>query len=263
MAQLTALAPAPAGAWPKAAGWGHGYWLMTWWQLAGLRAWFAVLAAIQVLAGAGAVLAVALFFRRLPGSAALFMATGVPVVNLILVGILLGPQLIAGQKLQQGYEFMRALPVPWPAAAAAWYPVCLIAGIPGAALAVIAAVARYGVGLSVSVAILPAVLLTAFTGTMLGYALGHALPDPMLTRLLSQVLLFGVFGFTPVAFPARQLPGWLASLNEWLPFGHMAVIVRAALTGGTTGGIAGSYLIVAGWGVAAALVAGWVLGRRP
>lgn len=262
MAQLTELVPAPAGAWPRAARWGRGYWLMTRWQLAGLRAWFAVLAAIQVLAGAGAVLAVALFFRRMPASAALFMATGVPVVNLILVGILLGPQLVAAQKLQQGYEFMRTLPVPWTAAAAAWYTVCLIAGVPGAALAVIVAAARYGIGVSVSAAIVPAVLLTAFTGTMLGYALGHALPDPTLTQLLSQVLLFAVFGFTPVAFPARQLPGWLASLNGWLPFGHMAVIVRAALTGGMTGGIASSYLIVAGWGMAAALVAGWVLGRR-
>jgi ABC-2 type transport system permease protein len=262
MAQLAVLAPAPAGARPGAARWGRAYWLMTRWQLAGLRAWFAVLAAIQVLAGAGAVLAVALFFHRLPASAALFMATGVPVVNLILVGILLGPQLVAAQKLQQGYEFMRTLPVPWPAAAAAWYTVCLIAGLPGAALAVIVAVARYGIGVPVSPAIAPAVLLTAFTGTMLGYALGHALPDPMLTRLLSQVLLFAVFGFTPVAFPARQLPGWLAGLNEWLPFGHMAVIVRAALTRGVTGGIAGSYLIVAAWGMAAALAAGWVLGRR-
>ena len=181
------------------------YWLLTRWHLAGLRTWVMLLAAIQVMAGGGAVLAVALFFAHLPATAALFVATGVPVVNLIMMGLILGPQLVAAQKLEQRYEFVRSLPVPWTAAAAAWYTVCLMAGVPAVAVS-----ARRGGQVrdrrSVSAAIAPAVLLTAFTGTMLGYALGHALPNPMLTQLLSQVLLFGVFGFTPVAFPPRQLP---------------------------------------------------------
>jgi ABC-2 type transport system permease protein len=259
---ITALAPRPAGVLARAADWGNGYWVMTRWHLASLRIWLAVLAVIQVLAGGGSVLAVALFFRRMPASAALFMATGVPVINLIMAGILLGPQLVAEQKLQHSYEFFLTLPVARAAAAAAWYTVCLITGIPAAVFALILAEARYGIPLSVSAAIVPASLLTAFTGTMLGYALGHAIPSPMLTYLLTQVLLFGVFGFTPVVFPARQLPGWLAGLNWWLPFGHMAVIVRAGLTTAAGGGIASSYLIVALWGLAGALAAGWAVGRR-
>jgi len=259
---VTALGGRPDGSWARAAGWAGGYWLMTRWHLAGLRIWLAVLAVIQLLAGAGAVLAVALFFRHMPASAALFMATGVPVINLIVVGILLGPQLVADDKLARGYEFLLTLPVPRAAAAAAWYTVCLMAGIPGAVCALAVAAARYGIPLRISAAIVPAALLTAFTGTMLGYALGHAMPSPMLTRLLTQVLLFGVFGFTPVVFPARQLPGWLARLNWWLPFGHMAVIVRAGLSTGLAGGVASSYLIVALWGLAGALLAGWAIGRR-
>jgi ABC-2 type transport system permease protein len=262
--QAVALArtPAPpAQVRERAAEWRRGYWTMTLWQLAGLRLWLAALAALQVLVGGGSILAVALFFRRIPASAELFVSTGVPVINLIMVGILLGPQLVAGQKVQGGYDFLRTLPVPQTATAAGWYTVCLIASLPGAAFSLVVAEARYGIPLSISAAIVPAALLTVFTGTMLGYALGHV-PTPAVTQLVTQLLFFAVFGFTPIAFPARQLPGWLADLNWWLPFGHMAVIVRAGLTTGVVTGVASSYLIVAVWGVAGALSAAWVLGRR-
>jgi ABC-2 type transport system permease protein len=209
------------------------------------------------------VLGIGLFFAHIPASVALFVSTGVPVINLIMVGLLLGPQLVADQKLQQTYEFLRTLPVPQSAAAAAWYTVCLAAGLPGVAISLAIAHARYGIGFGVSPAIAPAVLLTALTGTLLGYAIGHAIPSPMATRLITQVLIFGIFGFTPVAFPASQLPGWLAALNWWLPFGHMAVIVRAGLTSGMVTGVTSSYLIVTAWGVAGGAAAAWVLARRP
>jgi ABC-2 type transport system permease protein len=260
--QAIALTQPSAKLRGRAAGWSRSYWSMTRWHLASLRIWLAVLTAIQVLVGGGSVLAIALFFDHIPASAALFVSTGVPVINLIMVGIFLGPQLVADQKVRQTYEFLQTLPVPQTAAAAAWYTVCLIAGIPGVVICLIVAEARYGIPLSISSAILPAVLLTAFTGTMLGYALGHALPNPMGTRVLTQVLFFGTFGFAPVAFPVRQLPVWLADVNWWLPFGHMAVIVRAGLTTGVVTGIASAYLIVAAWGLGGALVAAWVLGRR-
>lgn len=245
------------------AGWARGYAVMTRWHLASLRLWLAALIAIQVLVGGGVVEAISLFVEQLPADSALVVSTGVPVLNLIMVGLLLGPQLVADQKIQRNYDFTRTLPIPRTAAAIAWYTVCLVGGVPGAAFALIVAEARYGVPLSVSPAIVPAVLLTAFTGTMLGYAMGHAMPSPVATRLLTQVLLFWIFGFTPVAFPSRQFPGWLVTLNSWLPFGHMADIVRAGLTTGVvTTGIASSYLIVVAWAVAGVLVAAWVLGRR-
>jgi ABC-2 type transport system permease protein len=232
------------------------------WHLASLRIWLSVLTAIQVLAGAGFVLGIGLFFRHIPAPVALFVSTGVPAINLIMVGLILGPQLVADQKIQQTYEFLRTLPVAPTAAAAAWYTVCLAAGLPGVAASLIVAELRYGIALQLSAAIVPAVLLTAFTGTMLGYALGHAIPAPMVTRLITQVLIFVIFGFSPVAFPARQLPGWLAGLDWWLPFGHMAVIVRAGLTVGAATGVWSSYLIVVCWGIAGLVTAAWVLGRR-
>jgi ABC-2 type transport system permease protein len=246
---------------------GTRYWLasyraVTRWHLASLRIWVLLLAVVQVMAGAGFVLGIGLFFEHIPASAALFVSTGVPVFNLITVGLILGPQLVAQQKLAHSYDFLRALPVPQAAAAAAWYTVCLLAGLPAVVVSLLIAEARYGISFTVSPAVVPAILLVAFTGTMIGYGLGHAVPNPMVTQLVTQLLVFAMFGFTAIVFPARQLPRWLASLNWWFPFEHMAVIVRGALTSGMVTGIASSYLIVAAWGLAGVAGSAWALGRR-
>ncbi len=246
---------------------GVPYWLgsyraLTRWHLSSLRMWVMLLTVVQIMAGAGFVLGIALFFEHIPASAALFVSTGVPVINLMVVSLILGPQLVAQQKLQQSYDFVRALPVPQTAAAAAWYTVCLLAGTPAVVVSLLIAGARYGISFTVSPAIVPAVLLVAFTGTMIGYGLGHAVPNPMATQLVTQLLVFAIFGFTPILFPPWQLPGWLATLNWWFPFEHMAVIIRAGLTAGMVTGIASSYLIVAAWGIAGAAASAWALGRR-
>jgi len=261
MAAVTGLAPS-ATVRKGLPYWAESYWAMTRWHLIGLRMWLGLLVVVQIMAGAGFVLGIALFFDRIPVTAALFVSTGVPVINLVLVGLILGPQLVAEQKVQQSYDFVRSMPVPRAPAAAAWYTVCLLAGLPAVVVSLLIAQARYGFSFSLSPAIVPAVLLTAFTGTMIGYGLGHAVPNPMVTQLVTQLLVFAIFGFTPILFPAWQLPHWLAAVNWWFPFGHMAVIVRAGLTAGMVTGIASSYLIVAVWGIIGAAASAWALGRR-
>jgi ABC-2 type transport system permease protein len=242
--------------------WLHGYRLMLRWELTRLRMWLPLVTVVQILAGAGFVLGIGLFFRHIPDSAALFVSTGVPVINIILVGLVLGPQLVADQKITQGYEFLRALPVPWSVTALAWYTVTLLSAVPAMTISLWIAHLRYAISFEISPAVVPATLLTAFTGTMMGYALGHAVANPMTTRLVTQVLVFVVFGFAPILFPVQQLPGWLAALNWWLPFRHMAVIIRGSLTTGFVSGAGTSYLIVSVWGLACTSLSAWALGRR-
>jgi ABC-2 type transport system permease protein len=242
--------------------WLDGYRTMVRWQLISLRLWLPILAAVQILAGAGFVLGIALFFQHIPPSAALYVATGVPVINLVMVGLILGPQLVADQKLKQTYEFLQALPVRRTASALAWYTVTLLGGLPAVVVSLFIAEARYHISFAISPSIIPAVLLTAFTGTMLGYALAHAVSEPMTTRLITQLLVFVIFGYAPILFPASQMPAWLATVNSWLPFQHMATIIRGGLTDGMVGHVAWSYLVVAAWGVGAAAVAAQALGRR-
>ena len=121
---------------------------------------------------------------------------------------------------------------------------------------------RYGVPLHISLMIIPAVALTSFAGTMLGYAIAHALSSPMVTMLVTQVLAFAVFGFAPILFPISQMPRWLGTLNWWLPFRQMAVVIRAALTAGIQPGLAAAYGILGAWSILSAALALRAIGRR-
>ena len=146
--------------------------------------------------------------------------------------------------------------------ALAWYTVTLLGSLPAVVVSLLVAQLRYGITFTVSPAVVAAVLLTAFTGTMLGYALGHALPNPMTIQLAEGVLRFVVFGLSPILFPAEQLPGWLATISWWLPFGHMAVIVRDSLAPEMVADAPISYLVAAVWGLVGAGISAWALGRR-
>ena len=245
-----------------AAEWFRSYRTMTRWELAGMRMYLPLMIVVQTLAGAGFVLGIALFFSHIPTSVALYVSTGVPVINLVLMGMILGPQLVADQKTDQGYEYLRTLPAPRTAAAFAWYTVTLIGGLPGVVVSLAIAQLRYHLPLSISPAIVPAIVLTSLTGTLIGYALAHAVKNAMTVRLVAQMLVFLVMGFVPILFPVSQLPGWLGALNWWFPFRHMAVIVRAGLTNGLVGDVAVSYLVVSVWAVVCAALAALALGRR-
>lgn len=258
---------APASAPPVSLRSGTDYWFtgyrtMLRWHLSSLRMWLGLMAMVQVLIGIGYVLGFALFFDPIPPLAALWVSTGTPVINLVLLGLLLGPQLIAGTKQQGGYDFVQALPVPRSAATAAWYTVTVIGGIPAMVVTLVTAQLRYHPAFAISPLIVPATLLVVFTGTMLGYALAHAVRNPMTTQLVTQALVFIVMGFTPILFPAQQMPAWLAEVNEWLPMAHMAAIIRDALTDGLVSDVGRSYVVVAVWGVVSCALAVRALGRR-
>lgn len=258
---MTTLA-LPTGLRAGAGYWWHSYRMMLRWEITNLRMVLAITVMVQVLSGAGFVLALGLFFGRVPPRAALFVSTGVLVVNLITIGLVLGPQLVAQQKAEKTYDFLWSLPVPRTTAALAWVTTNLLLGLPGLAVALAVAMVRYDLDLHISPAIVPAVLLTLFTGTMVGYAVAHALGNPMLIVAITQLLIFVIIGFSPINFPADQLPGWLASLHRWLPLAAMADTVRAGLTRGVVEDVTRSYLVLGAWAAASVGVTAAVLGRR-
>jgi ABC-2 type transport system permease protein len=242
---------------------GRDFVSMVRWHLASLRMWLVTIVIVQALSGVGFVLGISLFFHHIPQSAALFVTTGVPVINLLIVGLVLGPQLVANQRTAGSYEYLQTLPVSRSVTAAAWYTVCLLCGLPAVVVSLVVGQLRYDLPLHISLMIVPAVLLTSFAGTMLGYALAHAITRPMVTLLITQMLIFIVFGFAPILFPLQRMPAWLADVNWWFPFRHMAVVMRAALTSGPNPGVSTAYAVIGVWTVVAAALAGWMLGRRP
>ncbi|MDH3498766.1 MAG: ABC transporter permease [Acidimicrobiia bacterium] len=242
--------------------WLRGYRVMTRWELSSLRLLLPLIVAVQVLVGGGFALGIGLFFEEIPTRNALFLTTGVAVVTLITVGFVLGPQLVSNQKTAGTYDFMWSLPVPRTSQAAAWTTVNAFIALPGMIAALLIAGWRYDLPLRVSWSVVPAVVLTIVTATMVGYAFAHAIPKPMITQLITQLLIFVILGFAPINFPQENLPAWLAEVNMYLPFHHMAVVIRAGLTDGLVSGVVGSYAVVGAYAVASTVVAAIVIGRR-
>jgi ABC-2 type transport system permease protein len=242
--------------------WAHGYRQMLAWDLADLRLQVPIFACVLVLQGAGFVLGVGLWFSHIPQAAAAFVVTGIPVVNLVTAGLIFEPQIVADQRAAGSYEFLQSMPAPRGATAMAWYTVALITAVPAVVLTLVTGVVRYHLHLDITPAVVSAVLAVSLTGVLMGYAIAHAVTVPMVARLVSTSLIFVIFGFSPIMFPAGQLPGWLAQVNQWLPFGSMATIMRSALITGMAAGVGRAYLVVAAWAVVSGLIAAWAVGRR-
>lgn len=232
------------------------------WHLTSMRLVVPVMVVVQILIAAGFSVGMSLFFEEVPPRAALFLGTGAGVINLILVGLIVSPQLVAAEKEAGTYDFTWSLPVPRSASVVAWVILSSIVSIPAMLAALVVARLRFDLGLSVSLAVIPAVVLVVVCGTMIGYAIAQAIERPSITQLLSQVLAFGVLGFTPITFPLENLPSWLANVHQALPFYHMGVVVRAGLTDGLVSNVSRSYLILSAWTLVAGLVTALVLGRR-
>jgi ABC-2 type transport system permease protein len=241
--------------------WLRAYRRMCAWQVTDLKLLLPVLSCVLMLQGAGFVLGIGLLFRHVPAPAAAFVVTGVPVVNLITAGLIFEPQIVASRRHAGSYDFIQSLPVPRSAAAAAWYTIALATAMPAVVLALVTGSLRYHVAFAITPAVVPAALLTCFTGVIMGYAIAHGVRVPTVAQLVSVTLIFVIFGFSPVMFPAGQMPGWLAAVNNWLPFGSMATILRSALIS-EPGGLARAYLVVSGWAVLSVLVAARAVGRR-
>jgi ABC-2 type transport system permease protein len=218
--------------------------------------------AVQVLIGSGLVIGFGLLLGEIPPTAALYLSTGVTVISMITIGFVLAPQLIAQQKIAGTYEYLWSLPVPRTTWVAASLTVNTLIAVPGMVVALLVGVWRYDIDLDVSVLVLPAVFLTLGTAATIGMAMAHAIPNPMITMLATQILVFVIMLYSPINFPPDRLPDWLAAIHRFLPFEHMANVVRAGLTRGLATEVEFSFLVLGIWATASWSLTAWVVGRR-
>jgi ABC-2 type transport system permease protein len=246
---------------------GPAYWYqslgaMLRWYLTSMRLLLPLFVVVQMLVAAGFSVGISFFFEEITSEAALFLGTGASIIALILAGVVVAPQLIADEKDAGTYDFTWSLPVPRSANITAWVLLNAFIGVPSMLAALLIADWRLGLDFNITWTIVPAVVLALTCGTLIGSAMAHAIDRTSITQLLSQVLAFGILGFTPITYPLENLPAWLGSLHQALPFYHMGVVIRHGLTDGPGEGIRVSYGIVLGWTLAAAVLTAVVVGRR-
>jgi len=192
-----------------------------------------------------------------------FLVTGIPTLALIPIGFVMVPNAIMEHKLKDTYDYVWSLPVPRSASVVATSTIFTLLALPGTVIALVIATLSYDVDLKVSWLALSGILLTSVTATSVGYAIGHAVQEPRVISLITNVVMFAVLLFSPIVVAIDQFPDWWAAVHKILPFWHMSVVIRAGLTDGLlTSPVTVSYGALVAWAMTSWLVAAWVEGRR-
>ncbi len=217
---------------------------------------------IQILMGGGMAFMYGFYFGNVSEVTKTFIVTGIPALALIPVGFVLVPGSIMSHKLKNTYDFAWSLPVPRLASAAATFVLYTSLAIPGTLVSLWIAHLRYSIALDISWSIVPAILVTSLMATSVGYAFAHAIPNPRMTNLITNMIIFLVLLFSPIVVRITQFPDWWASVHRVLPFYHMANVIRAGLSYGLVDNLATSWLVLGIWTASSWLLAAWVVGRR-
>jgi ABC-2 type transport system permease protein len=224
----------------------RSYGLLVRWQALRLKSFLPLAIVVQVLFAFGIVVGYPLLFPEIDELTILFLATGAPAITLITMGLVALPQVVAQAKLQGTLDYMRSLPVPRMVYLMADLSVWLAIVLPGVVFAVAVGAWAFDLALSVSLAIVPAVLLVATTAAAVGYAMATLLP-PMIAMLLTQVLVIGVLVFSPINFPAERLPDWLQAVHALLPVQAMGEVIRGSLAADTFPLSGEPFVLLAAW----------------
>jgi ABC-2 type transport system permease protein len=227
-----------------------------------MRAWAPMLMVIQTMTGTGMALLYGFFYPQITAARAMYITTGAPTLALIPLGFVMLPASVAQQKTEGTFEYIWSLPSPRSAQAASTFLLYTVLALPGTALALLVSTWRYGVHLSISPILVPAALLCAVTAITVGYGMAVAISNPLVTNVVTNALMFVVLMFSPIVFPASQLPGWLYDIHRALPFYNMAVVIRAGLTTGVASHVATAFCVLGAWTVTGCGLTAWVVGRR-
>lgn len=239
----------------------HSYLLLLRWDFLRRRKVLPMIVFIQVALSVGVVYGLAFLLPHVDPKSALYLSTGAPTLTILILGLTVVPQEVAQAKLTGRLDWFSTLPLPRLAPLASEITYWLAAALPGTVLALLVAAHRFNFGLHVNAAVLPALLLVAATASAIGYAIAVATP-PQVTQQVSSFVSIGILLFSPVDFPARQLPGALQAVHRILPVEAMADVMRWSLTGRYVANPAASFALVAAWCVAALLLSARVATRR-
>ena len=227
--------------------WVRGYWLMIRWQLLSLKAVLPFIAVVQALVGVGTVIGIGYLYPQIDQFSAKFLSTGGATLALITLGLVFVPQSVAQMKMRGTFDYLWPLPIPRLSYVAADFTIWVFVVLPGVLGALVAASAKYGFGLSIGPLAVPAFLLVTLTGVAVGSAFAHLSPSPIFTGVISNVIIFSLFLFSPVNFPNDRLPLVLQRIHEGLPVKYMGDLVRGTTVDGLVSDLQLPFAVVGAW----------------
>ena len=241
--------------------WLRGYILMVKWFFLSYRAWLSLNFAVQIGIAVGFIYGISFFFPAITPEIAKYLTTGAPTLILLIVGFVVGPQIIASARLEGTFDYIWSLPVGRMSHLAADATVMFGSTLPGIILAVALGAIHFDFSLDISPLVVPAVILISAGGTFLGYSIAFLIPKPMMVMVVTQIFSFAVMLFSPVMFPAERLPSWLQAIHHVLPIQYMADLTRGTLTDLDVNlGLA--FTIVGAWCIEGFIVTLVVVNRR-
>lgn len=232
------------------------------WSLASIGSLLPLIVIIQAALAAGIIIGFGFLIPDIDSASALFLSSGAPTVLLLTVGLVIAPQGVSRAKTTGAFDYQRSLPVARPLLLAVDLVVWALIALPGVAVGLLVAWLRYDVAFSFNWPLLVvASLLVTTMATAVGYAIAVSC-QPMLAQLISQVLVFFVLLFSPITFPASQLPGWFQILHDVLPIQASAHLMRAGVASDVFTFDARDLLVLVLWTAAGLLVTTRALVRR-
>lgn len=236
--------------------------LVTTWELLTLRSILPFVVVVQLIIAGGTVYGLGYLFPQIDPLSAKYIVTGAVTMTLIALGLTLAPQHIAQMKSKGTFDYLWSLPVPRVVFLASDFLVWTAVATPGVVAALVIGSHRYDFALDPSAWTVPAFLLVALTSVTLGMSIAHLSPSPMLTGILTNVIIFSLFLFSPVNFPAERLPEWLQSVHRVLPIVYMADLVRGTTASGLADHVGRSAVVVGVWCAASTAALFAVFTRR-
>lgn len=231
------------------------------WQLRRQALALPIYISLQVILSAAIVVGYGLIVGNVDHRTSVFLTTAAVTISILLLGLVVAPQTVADTRAEGGYEWMLTLPVPRFIFILADLLVWTLIALPGLLSGVLVGAWRYGLDLAPSWNIIPAVLLSAFCATAVGYVPAVTF-GKIGTLMCTQVFIMGTMLFTPIAYPADRLPAWGRTLHEWLPFDSIGNLVRSGMAPVDFPGSARPWIVVACWALVGFAVSLTMLRRR-
>ena len=241
--------------------WFRSYFLMLKWVFLANRPWLTMNLAVQICIAVGFIFGISYFYPVITPETAKYLTTGAPALILITVGLVMVPQFVSNGRTEGTFDYIWSLPVPRMVHIAADATNMFATVLPGTALSILLGSIHFGFHLDISVLVIPAIILISMCATFVGYTMAFAVSKPMMVNVLTQILVFAVMLFSPVMFPAANLPGWLQAAHKVLPIQYMADLTRGSLTDLHVNlGLA--FLVVGGWFIASFVATNILVNRR-